>query len=260
MNSLLLLFFSVLPVFLVGIYIYKKDDQKEPFGLLFRLFLGGICSVFLTFGITLVLGIFFPSLLSSDINLNLYELFFHVFFGVALVEEFSKWIFLYKISFNHKEFDQIYDMIVYAVFVALGFACLENIFYVFDNGYGVAFIRSILAVPGHACDGIFMGYYLSISKVSQINGDVSLMKRNLVLSLLVPIILHGFYDFCLFSGNGFLILVFFVFIIFLYIICISRVKKISKFNRHIMFKNRFCPNCGNRVDSEYCTFCGRKNE
>ena len=157
MRELLLLIISILPVYLVARYIYKKDKDKEPRSLIIKLFLGGLGAFVLTIIITLLLSLFFPSLLSDTMDTDLISLFFHVFFGVALIEEFSKWIFVYNISYNSKEFDQMYDMIVYAVFVSLGFACIENIFYVFEHGFGTGIIRGLLAVPGHACDGVFMG-------------------------------------------------------------------------------------------------------
>lgn len=249
-----------MPVFLLGLYIYSKDKDKEPIGLLAKLFFGGVGALFLSLFITLILGFFVPDLLFDDSNLNFVELLFQVFFCIALVEEFSKWIFLYKISFSHREFDQVYDMIVYAVFVALGFACVENIFYVFDNGYGVAFLRALLAVPGHACDGVFMGYYLLMAKLASINGNESLKSRNMFLSLFVPVILHGFYDFCLFTGNIIFILLFFVFVIVLYVKTIKKIKKMSSINRKIKYKDNYFPNCGHKVDSNFCPGCGRKNE
>lgn len=260
MRELFLVFLSILPVYLVGRYIYNKDSVKEPKSLLIKLFLSGIGAFFVTIIITLVLSLFFPSLLSESMNFDLVELFFHVFFGIALVEEFSKWIFVYKIGFNNKEFDQVYDMIVYAVFVALGFACFENIFYVLENGFVTAVVRGLLAVPGHACDGVFMGYYLSMAMLSSIHSNDSLRKRNLFLSIFVPMLLHGFYDYCLFSQNVLLILLFFVFIISLYVITSKRTNKVSSIRGNIKYRNKFCGNCGRHVDSDFCPNCGSRNE
>ena len=260
MRELFLIFLSILPVYLLGRYIYNKDSVKEPKGLLIRLFLSGIGAFFVTLIITVVLSLFFPSLLSESLSFDLIELLIHVFLGIALIEEFSKWIFVYGIGFNNKEFDQVYDMIVYAVFVSLGFACFENIFYVLDNGVGTAIVRGLLAVPGHACDGVFMGYYLAMAKLCSIHGNDSLRKRNLFLSVFVPMLLHGFYDYCLFSQNIIFILLFFVFIISLYIITSKRVGKVSKLDSSIKYRNKFCGNCGRRVDSDFCPNCGNRNE
>ena len=40
--------------------------------------------------------------------------------------------------------------------------------YVYENGFVVGIVRALLAVPGHACDGLFMGYYLGLSKTGQL--------------------------------------------------------------------------------------------
>ena len=257
MDVFLLLFISILPIFLIGKYVYTKDSVKEPTGLLVKLFFCGVGAFCSTIFLTIILGFFFPSILSSENNFDLVGLFFHVFFGIALIEEFCKWIFVYKIGFNNPEFDQIYDMVVYSTFVALGFACIENVFYVFENGFLTGVIRALFAVPGHACNGVFMGYYLSMAKFYGLNNTHR--KRNLFLSLFVPILLHGFYDYCLFSGNILFILFFLVFIILLYIITVKKVKRVSDMSS-MAFKDKFCPNCGHIVDSNICVGCGRNNE
>ena len=256
----MLLIISILPVYLLGRYIYNKDSVKEPKGLIIKLFFGGLGSFVLTIIVTLLLSSCFPSLLSESLNMNLFSLFFHVFFGIALVEEFSKWIFVYKISFNNNEFDQFFDMIVYSVFVALGFACIENIFYVFEHGFGTGVIRGLLAVPGHACDGVFMGYYLAMAKVNEINNDGELKNNYLFMSIFVPVLLHGFYDYCLFSQRFVFIGLFFIFIISLYIIVFKKIKKLSLISGKMKYKNNFCCYCGRKVDSDYCPNCGSKNE
>lgn len=260
MNEIILFTVSALPVFLIGLFIYKKDKDKEPTKLLTKLFLGGILSCFLVIAITAIMTIFFP-IMSKDIStLNLIELLFIAFIGVALVEESSKWIFVYKFSYHDKDFSRLYDMIVYSVFVALGFAFFENLLYVYQNGVGVGVVRALLAVPGHACDGIFMGYFLGLAKLSSINNRDDLRKKYVLFSLLVPILLHGIYDYCLFTGNIIFIVLFFIFVILMYIFAIKRVKKISAIDRKFKYIDNFCPICGREVNSEYCPICGRKNE
>ncbi len=260
MNEIVLFTVSALPVFLIGLFIYKKDKDKEPTKLLTKLFLGGILSCFLVIAITAIMTIFFP-IMSKDIStLNLIELLFMAFIGVALVEESSKWIFVYKFSYHDKDFSRLYDMIVYSVFVALGFAFFENLLYVYQNGVGVGVVRALLAVPGHACDGIFMGYFLGLAKLSSINNRDDLRKKYVLFSLLVPILLHGIYDYCLFTGNIIFIVLFFIFVILMYIFAIKRVKKISAIDRKFKYIDNFCPICGREVNSEYCPICGRKNE
>ena len=124
-----LLCLSILPILVIGIYIYHKDREKEPLFLLFKLFLGGVFSCALTLAMSYILESFFPILFKNGDGLNFIEMFLQAFIGIALVEELSKWLMVYLISYNDKAFDDLYDMIVYAVFVSLGFALLENIYY-----------------------------------------------------------------------------------------------------------------------------------
>ena len=221
------LFISFLPVFLVGRYIYIHDKNKEPMKMLLKLFVSGILSCFLVLFISSIMGGIFPIFNGDVENLDLFELAIYVFIGIALVEEFCKWIMSYSIAFNNEEFEEVYDMIVYSTFVALGFAFFENFFYVLDGGVAVGIMRALLAVPGHACDGVFMGYYLGLAKTSDLNNRDDLKKKNLLLSVFVPTIMHGIYDFCLFTGNLLLLLFFFAFVIYVYVHSIKKIKKVS---------------------------------
>ena len=106
-------------------------------------------------------------------------------------------------------------MIVYASFVALGFACFENLLYVSTYGMETGFLRAISAVPGHACDGILMGVYLSIAKLREVNGDIKGAKKYKILSIIIPMIAHGTYDLCVFYGSRLFIIIFIVFVVFI---------------------------------------------
>lgn len=259
MAELILFTVSVLPVILIGFFIYKRDKNKEPIKILVELFVGGILSCFLVLLISFIMSLIFPIFRADAATLNLLELVIYVFIGVALVEEFCKWIFAYKIAYHSNHFDEMYDMIVYAAFVALGFACFENLGYVYQYGIGTGLVRAILAVPGHACDGVFMGYYLGLAKLSKYNNRNDLSKKYLVYSILVPTILHGIYDYCLFSGYLVLILLFFVFVIIMFIMAIRRIKRTAAIETKLKYQDSFCPNCGTKVDSDFCPMCGRKN-
>ena len=72
-----------------------------------------------------------------------------------------------------------------------------------------------------------MGYYLSLAKVYASQGRKDLEKRNIVLSVVVPTILHGIYDFCLFVDIDAILLVFFVFVIALYVFSIKKIKLLA---------------------------------
>ena len=160
-----LFFLAAIPVVLILMFVYNKDKEKEPISLLVKLFFFGILSCFLVLLVSGVLELFIPFMSKELEDQSFIETILYSFLGVALVEESCKWIMLYAGGYNHKEFDEAYDIIVYSISVSLGFAFFENICYVLaPGGIAIALIRAVSAVPGHACDAIFMGYYLSIAK------------------------------------------------------------------------------------------------
>ena len=226
-----LLFIAILPIIIIGIYMYNKDKNKEPKGLLIKLFFSGIGSVILVIIISFILQTIFPFFKVEIKNINLIQLIIYVFIGISLIEELSKWLFVYKISYNNKEFDEFYDIILYSTFVALGFACLENIIYVFNNGFFNGIFRAITAVPGHVFFGIFMGYYLGLAKLNHLNNRDNQSKRNLILSLIIPILLHGIYDYCLYAFSileqWIFIIIWLGLIIFMYIYSIKYIINVS---------------------------------
>ena len=138
------------------------------------------------------------------------------FLAVALVEEACKrWVVL-KFAWNHPAFDYRFDAVVYCVFSALGFAALENILYVAEYGFAVAVSRALLSVPGHCFFAVYMGIYLGQAKMAEramqryyIELPDETPGQYLRASLLVPTLLHGFWDFSL-SVGGWLMTILFI--------------------------------------------------
>ena len=219
---------SALPVFLICLFIYKKDKNREPKKLLFKLFfLGMLSCIPACFLEILCFGNYNPT------DMSIGSVFIYSFFGVALIEELCKFFVTYRVSYNNYEFDEVYDMIIYATFVSLGFAFLENVCYVSLYGYVTGFLRAILSVPFHACNGIFMGYYLGIAKTYGIRNNKKEEKNNIMMAIVMAITTHGFYDFCVFSGNLLFFIIFIIYVIFMYSYCIKRVNNVSNLNERI---------------------------
>jgi len=127
------------------------------------------------------------------------------------------------LSGKSREFNDKYDGIVYSGFISLGFAAVENVLYVFGNGYGTGIMRAFTAVPAHAIFGITMGFYFGMARFYTKKEDH--LKRK---ALLIPVLLHGIYDFILFTGIEWLSIVFIGFLIYLYYSGLKRVRELRK--------------------------------
>ncbi len=224
-RRIFLIILAILPVILLCGYTYQEDRHKEPKKLLGILFVLGILSCILSVIFSQVLSIFLPFINKEIVDMSFLEIFCYSFFVVSFVEECCKWIMIYTIGYHSKAFDEVYDMIVYSVFVALGFALLENVFYItYYNSIAIGITRGLLAVPGHACTAVFMGYYFSRTKVEKGKGNLLKSRKYAICSLFVPTILHGIYDFCIFSDHMFFTILFLFFIFILYNVTIGVLK------------------------------------
>ena len=222
---------ALLPAIILMIYVYKQDQiDKEPFGLLLALFGSGMLSCIPAS----VLEDVFSGILNSVQVQNRTTYYTILCFGiVAIAEEGSKYFFLKRKTWHSPDFNYTFDGIVYAVFVGLGFAGLENILYVMNYGFGVVISRGLLAIPGHCTFAVFMGLFYSRAKFFESNGNRGKARRFKLLALLVPVVLHGFYDFCLMMSDDRLTYVFLGFVVIVDIAAFLTVKKQSKDDYYI---------------------------
>ncbi|HWO95715.1 MAG TPA: glutamic-type intramembrane protease PrsW [Bacillus sp. (in: firmicutes)] len=195
-------------------YFYLKDEyETEPISMVLKTFI---------FGAMLVLPIMFIQYVLTEEKLWTSP-FTHAFFASSLLEEFFKWFVLFFAVYTHMEFDEHYDGIVYGAAVSLGFATLENIFYLFANGLHTAFGRAVLPVSSHALFGVIMGYYLGKGKFSSGNEK----KKWILYSLIVPFLLHGVYDYILIKMDHWTFLMV-PFMVYLWWLGLRKVKKAKK--------------------------------
>lgn len=221
-----LLLAALVPVVVYLYAIYKVDKyDKEPKKLLFKLFIAGVFISMPIIFLENILGymnVF--ALTTSDLS-NAYT----AFVVAALTEETFKWLAVKKLAYNNRAYDEKLDGIVYCVFVSLGFAALENILYVFGSGgMSIALLRAMTALPGHMLFGVVMGYYLSKMKFAESGPGY---VRASINSLLIPIIVHGIYDYILMSKYKWLLLGFIPYMIWLWYFGIRHIRtyyKVSK--------------------------------
>ena len=118
-----ILFISFAPIILILIYIYKRDKyEKEPMGLLAKALAGGAIITLPIIFIEIFLGDLFHS--SNTIANAFYE----GFVVAAFTEELFKYLLFVIIIWKNRNFNELFDGIIYAVFISLGFAAVENFF------------------------------------------------------------------------------------------------------------------------------------
>ena len=255
MNNIILVAAALLPAVLLCIYVFKKDSaEKEPWWLLLLLLGAGVLISFPVASVSQWLGkavteFFMPYTTAFDGGNYLDGWLFYFynmadkFIVVALVEECFKWLVLLAFTKNNKHYNSLFDGIIYSVFISLGFAGFENLLYTFKYGVETALLRTVTAVPIHLFCGVSMGYYLTwyYIKHSAKVGERILMglgaiekstkhlpaRRFFVMSVIMPSLAHGFYNYSYSINKAWSTAVFCVFLAFLYGFCMGRVRRMS---------------------------------
>ena len=258
LNEILLVVAALIPAIVLCVYVYKKDKvEKEPLGILLLLLFLGVMICFPAIYLELILkavidGVFGISALGGSLNYITYTIyqFISCTVGVALVEEGLKWLVLFLVSRKTKHFNSLFDGLIYAIFVSLGFAAYENVLYVLQNGWMNAVMRAVLSVPGHMFFAVIMGCYFTRYYTTKLARETEFgyrrkgmlpanrppfsETRDLVLSILMPTLCHGFYNFCLNMGSPMYLLAVLALVVCLYIFCFRHIKSTSNQDTHIL--------------------------
>lgn len=191
------------------LYFYYEDHNREPLRCLVEAFLiGAVISLQVSF---------LQGMLPFSSNI-----LFAAFISAGLVEEGIKLGAVRITLFRHPEFTKQVDAITYCVYLGLGFAAVENLYYAASVELGI--VRALTAVPAHALFAVSMGYYLGQYKF-QPNDKVLLF-----LALYVPVMLHGIYNLLILSGTTWGMILFVPYVGFLWYIGLL---KHSKLNREV---------------------------
>lgn len=182
---------AIAPGLAICLFIFHRDAyNREPKLNMLVSFFWGVISIIPAF--------FIETSLKNTFDKSIGGIALESFFIIAFTEELCKFAALRLYAYRQKSFDEPFDGIVYAVMVSMGFATLENIFYVTNsaaagNGYQVALIRMFLSVPAHATFGVLMGYHVGRAKFNP-------ARKNwlMILGLAWATFFHGAFDTFLF--------------------------------------------------------------
>jgi RsiW-degrading membrane proteinase PrsW (M82 family) len=182
----------VVPVLFWAWYHYYKDRHlPEPVGHLFLAFLlGGVAFALgklLYAGLGLV-GLRFDAFLLADTDRT--ALLLYAMLAIGPIEEIAKLVPFLLVIRHFPEFDEPIDGIIYASFIALGFAAVENLHYLQFLDTGAAYARGFAGPVVHIVFASIWGYYI---------GRAWLRRRavaaTVLASLALTAFIHGVYDF-----------------------------------------------------------------
>ncbi len=117
-------------------------------------------------------------------------LFFYALGVIGMIEESAKMIPFLLVIIRFREFDEPIEGIIYASFIALGFAAVENLRYLEFLSRGEAYARGFAGPVIHIVFASVWGYYI---------GRAVLFRRRRIATVLAMLALaaclHGLYDF-----------------------------------------------------------------
>lgn len=189
------------PILLLGLLAYLARGKRLSPKLILISFSIGFVSAPLALLVFYLVDFTPVRNLSAD---RIIQLILYSFCVVALVEETCKFVLLRFWIYPLKKVNGVLQGVIMATALSLGFAAIENVFYVVDEpgfreSLKIAFSRLLTAVPAHAAFGIVMGYYVGKAKLYP-----KYAKEHLAYGWISSILLHGLYDFSLFLNNRYL--------------------------------------------------------
>jgi RsiW-degrading membrane proteinase PrsW (M82 family) len=199
----------LVPGILWGWVFYHAQRYKKVYlPLLLLLFIGGMGAGLLA----LVLNhavvkytLFWPDAILLQIivfgkSIPLFSSGFWFFVGFN--EEFAKLLVLLAVVYPSRHLEEAFDGILYAAVVSVGFATLENFYYLGQYGVAVVTARTVITIPAHAFMSVPMGYYVAKSSLLLEAGNETksrfyLPMMTIIQGWIISAFLHGLYDFFL---------------------------------------------------------------
>lgn len=188
------IFFGLAPSIIWLLFYLRKDSHPESNRMILKIFIYGMLSalpaIFLELGFFEITKKLESAFLVSILN---------IFIGVALVEEYLKYLVVKEKVLVHSECDEPLDIMLYMVISGLGFAALENVLVLFSLGQAVllketlavSLFRFLGATFLHTLSSAFLGFFLVLSYGAS-------QKKRVVFFLFglgMATVLHGFYNF-----------------------------------------------------------------
>lgn len=233
-----LIMMTFIPAIIIYLLLRSNKLRPQPWYLTLLALMTGIITVSTAFVFNLyasdILGWARMDASATKLYLNL-----DAMYGVGLVEEAIKIIFIILFIRQNKKCHAPYDGVIYGALIGLSFAIVENMM----PRYSTSILRLFTSVPLHMSCGVIAGYFLSISTI---NKNKSQKRKQDYLAFFIPAIVHGTYNG--FSINAeylmnyfpnlkiLIVLTFILIVLIIYVIIYIILYKTYKLN-HIYYNN-----------------------
>lgn len=196
--SRILIIIAVLPALILLGFIYMRDRKEKPPVKLMVLLLALGAGTIIPAVIAEFIGQLIVAQTDTDHQTMLLVLCFLV---IGIVEELGKYLVTVCTTWKSREFQHSYDGVIYMVCASLGFAILENILYVASGGIGTGILRAFTAIPLHCTVGVIMGALYAKGREAAYAGDHAGMIGFMAWAYIVPVFIHGLYDYLVMAAS-----------------------------------------------------------
>lgn len=196
--SRILIIIAVLPALILLGFIYMRDRKEKPPVKLMVLLLALGAGTIIPAVIAEFIGQLIVAQTDTDHQTMLLVLCFLV---IGIVEELGKYLVTVCTTWKSREFQHSYDGVIYMVCASLGFAILENILYVASGGIGTGILRAFTAIPLHCTVGVIMGALYAKGREAAYAGDRAGMVGFMAWAYIVPVFIHGLYDYLVMAAS-----------------------------------------------------------
>ena len=263
MQFILVLLISVIPIFSLCAYIYHEDRyEKESIPFLTLLFGVGIlcatCSVFVeNTGILFLNKVFSRHMIISfneitfatQISEYTYN-FIYSFLFCSAIDIILAIAALFIFTYKNKNFNSLFDGIVYAVYIMMGVSLAEILFFGYNKGWDLVALKCLLTIPLRMFTGVIIGYLYSILKIKHLiytkekilnsTGKLNIIPifkkyRTTIIMFFFPWLLNGIYEFSTLMNTYLWRYLYYIVLIGMYFYCIKKITHAS--NNDDLFTN-----------------------
>ncbi len=226
MSIFLYISIALLPSVIWLIFYLREDGHPEPNKTIIKIFLMGMLGA----PVVVVLEFLYNFSLGFRGTDGLDSGYFPLFLGIAFIEEYYKYLVVRFGVLKKKEFDEPVDAMEYLIIAALGFAALENIFYIFplftesfSSGAQLTILRFLGATFLHTLASGIAGFFLAM------NIFAKKPRFYFYFGLICAALFHSFFNYFIIKEAGPLFVVSLILSMFFIVLWMFQIlKKLGK--------------------------------